>query len=100
MFLEHNPGYTELSDRKMLDWACKSGLPRPKATGSLDRPSMRFGLPHLDDNNVTRTIRDLASTMKRNYVVAELKSNLTAKDRKSSLTKFSAPQFEQKAIVM
>merc|ERR1711920_243903 len=61
---------------------------------------MNFGVPHLEDNSVSSRIRDIATTMKRNYVVAELTSNLLANDRKSRLAKFSSPQFEKKAVVM
>ncbi|CAE8689822.1 unnamed protein product, partial [Polarella glacialis] len=71
-FVEKNPGYTELSDRKMQEWAYKSGVYRAKAQGgSNDKPSMKTGIPLMDDLSISRAI---APTLKRNYVVAELKS--------------------------
>lgn len=46
MFLEHNPGYTELSNRALLAWAAKSGIIQTHnpAAGvvSNDRPNLRI----------------------------------------------------------
>ncbi|CAE8684753.1 unnamed protein product, partial [Polarella glacialis] len=73
-FVEKNPGYTELSDRKMQEWAYKSGVYRAKAQGgSNDKPSMKTGIPLMDDLSISRVLQAIAPTLKRNYVVAELK---------------------------
>jgi len=56
-FLEKNPKYVELSDRKIIDWAVKSGVVKPKNTGlrnSADKPVFNFGLTAMDDLSVRR----------------------------------------------
>ncbi len=49
-FLEQNPGYVELSDRKLLEWAQKSGCQNhaQHGHGSTDHPFFQFG-NELDD---------------------------------------------------
>merc|ERR1711879_1123015 len=49
-FLEKNPQYTELSDRKIIEWANKSGVARPVPTSSKnsrDKPDINFGIPNI-----------------------------------------------------
>lgn len=101
-FCKKNPGYTELSDRKIAEWASKSGIWRPKAaqpTGSNDKPDMKFGIQMMDDMSVRRVISAIAPTLKRNYVVPELKKNLLAADRKTELAKFGS-SFKKTATVL
>merc|ERR1712048_1280448 len=100
-FLAKNPSYTELSDRKILEWASKSGLWRQKGyswRASNDKPEMGFGIPFMDDTSVSRLLTAIAPTLKRNYVVMELKGNLVAKDRAEALARFS--KFETVASVL
>merc|ERR1712048_129676 len=100
-FLSKNPSYTELSDRKILEWASKSGLWRQKGyswRASNDKPEMGFGIPFMDDTSVSRLLTAIAPTLKRNYVVMELKGNLVADDRAATLKRFS--KFETSASVL
>merc|ERR1712151_571883 len=100
-FLAKNPSFTELSDRKILEWASKSGLWRQKGytwRASNDKPEMGFGIPYMDDTSVSRLLTAIAPTLKRNYVVMELKGNLVATDRASALKRFS--KFETRAEVL
>jgi len=100
-FLAKNPSYTELSDRKILEWASKSGLWRQKGyswRASNDKPEMGFGIPFMDDTSVSRLLTAIAPTLKRNYVVMELKGNLVADDRAAALKRFS--KFETSASVL
>eukprot|EP00933_Yihiella_yeosuensis_P035612 TRINITY_DN2920_c0_g1_i1.p1 TRINITY_DN2920_c0_g1~~TRINITY_DN2920_c0_g1_i1.p1 ORF type:complete len:966 (+),score=324.01 TRINITY_DN2920_c0_g1_i1:68-2899(+) len=101
-FIEKNPGFVELSDRKVLEWATKSGVfKRSQAvTGSNDKPDGRFGIPSLDDWSVTRVLNAIAPTVSRNYLVPELKANLTVKDRSESLLRFNSNDFSRKAMVI
>ena len=43
-----NPKYTELSDRAILDWAEKSGIPFQKNVSSNDKPDAKFGIPEME----------------------------------------------------
>jgi len=102
-FVEKHPAYTELSDRKIVEWASKSGAWRPKAqagAGSNDRLDVKFGIPMLDDQSVRRVLSAIAPTQGRNYIIPELKSNLVASERKEALLKFSAPNFKKTAVVL
>merc|ERR1712187_791117 len=98
-FLEKNPSYTELSDRKVIDWIAKSGISKPKNTQSNDKPSMNFGVPMLEDGSVQKVIKTCAPMAKRNFVVAELKSNLVGNDRKKTISFFKASHFKKSAVV-
>mmetsp|Transcript_101547 Transcript_101547/g.206193 ORF Transcript_101547/g.206193 Transcript_101547/m.206193 type:complete len:917 (+) Transcript_101547:51-2801(+) len=102
-FLKANPSYTELSDRKIIEWASKSGLWKPKsqdAGSSNDKPSMKFGIPMMDDMSVRNVLMSIAPTLGKNYIVPELKANLVASERKEALLKFSAQGFKKTATVM
>jgi len=100
-FLEKHPGYVELSDRKILEWASKSGLWRPKTQGqSNDKPDMKFGIPQMDDMSVKRLLSSVAPLACRNFVVPELKANLLADERKEALSKFILPTFKKTAAVI
>merc|ERR1712187_403977 len=99
-FLEKNPQYTELSDRKIIEWASKSGIAKPQNKATNDKPSMNFGAQLLDDGGVRKIIKTFSRMAKRNMVVAELKSNLVSDDRKKSVSSFSAPHFKRKAVVL
>merc|ERR1739838_550732 len=66
---------------------------------SNDKPLFNFGPPGMDDNSVRRVINNIASVVPRNYVIMEVKANLTAADRKENLQRFSAPHFKKIARV-
>merc|ERR1719498_425873 len=97
-FLRKNPGYTELSPRKIVDWAIKSGCWRKGGKSATDTPDMGFGLPGLDDLNCLKLAKSMAPHHKQNIVVMEMKSNLVAKDRQATLEKF--PGFKKRAAVL
>jgi len=102
-FLEKNPKYVELSDRKIVEWAKLSGLnakPHHGKNNSNDRPSIDFGVPALNDFSVRKVIAAVAPVMPRNYVVMEVKSNLLANERKELLKKFSYPKYKKVARVV
>jgi len=103
MFLEANPHYVELSDRKILEWAASSGLWKPKGGGwktSNDKPEFNFGLPGMDDFSIRRVINSVAPAVPRNYVIMEVKSNLITAERKEVLARFSTPSFKKVAKVV
>eukprot|EP00930_Biecheleria_cincta_P011308 TRINITY_DN113_c0_g2_i2.p1 TRINITY_DN113_c0_g2~~TRINITY_DN113_c0_g2_i2.p1 ORF type:complete len:876 (-),score=241.20 TRINITY_DN113_c0_g2_i2:533-3061(-) len=106
-FISKNPGYTELSSRKILEWATKSGCstaaaPRQgsAAAGSNDRPQAKFGVPDLDDWSPLKVIAAVAPTLRMNFVVPELQKNLVKSDREDALNRFGAADFHRKAIVL
>jgi len=102
-FLEKNRSYVELSDRAILEWASKSGVQRPggynKRTSN-DRPDPAFGLPLMDDASIRRVLMAVAPSLKRNYVIMQVKGNLTAEDRKAMLMRFGGPEFRRVAQVV
>merc|ERR1712062_860644 len=61
-FLMKNPHFTELSDRKIVEWAAKSGLWKGKGgiKESNDKPEFNYGIPTLDDLSVQRVLRTAA----------------------------------------
>lgn len=101
-FLEKNPSYVELSDRKIQDWAASSGLAKPKGGfgASNDKPPFSYQLTGMDDMSIQRVIKAVAPTIPRNYVVMEVKSNLLKEDRAEILKRFGAPHFKKIAHVV
>eukprot|EP00930_Biecheleria_cincta_P097595 TRINITY_DN892_c0_g1_i1.p1 TRINITY_DN892_c0_g1~~TRINITY_DN892_c0_g1_i1.p1 ORF type:complete len:901 (-),score=241.19 TRINITY_DN892_c0_g1_i1:130-2787(-) len=101
-FCEKNPCFTELSDRKIIEWASKSGVWRPKSqgVGSNDKPEAKLGVPALDDWSVRKVIAAVAPVLPRSYIVPELKSNLIAAERGKALKYFMPDDFERKAVVV
>merc|ERR1711977_280047 len=96
-------GYTELSDRRIIDWATKSGIGKPKLAGfkhSNDKPDAQFGAPGIDDMNARKVIYNVAPLVPRDYLVMEVKSNLIKSDRKEMLGRFRMPHFKKVAKVM
>lgn len=102
IFLQQNPGFTELSDRKILDWAAKSGLWRQsKGIGaSADKPDMKFGIPLLDDLSVRRVLQHIAPTSRRSFVIPELRGNLLAAERKQALARWPLTAFKKTAAII
>ncbi|CAE7939977.1 EMB2654, partial [Symbiodinium necroappetens] len=100
-FLEEKPSYTELSDRRIQEWAVTSGLPRPKVgpQASNDKPYYMYGLPSLDDMSTQKVVSMLAPMQPRNYVVMEVKSNLI-KEEMGAMHKFSPCPQQERAQVL
>merc|ERR1711881_788385 len=100
-WLKENPGYAELSDRAILDWAQRSGIARLKPYSSMicrDKPEMGFGLPLMDDKSVQKMIAATASLQRRNFVVMEIHANLLKEDRAKLLASFDG--FKKVALVV
>ncbi|CAJ1350593.1 unnamed protein product [Effrenium voratum] len=98
-WLEENPSWVELSDRKLQQWAASSGLAKPKG-GSLDKPSFSYGIGTLEDLSLQKVINSIAATIPRNYVVMEVRGNLVAEERAEVLKRFSLPHFKKSAMVV
>mmetsp|Transcript_50611 Transcript_50611/g.118217 ORF Transcript_50611/g.118217 Transcript_50611/m.118217 type:complete len:886 (+) Transcript_50611:111-2768(+) len=103
-WLEKNPSYVELSERKLIEWATKSGLWRggrgPSQRNSNDKPDFNFGIPCMDDLSAKRLINTVAPLLPRNYIVMEVKSNLVKEEREASLSKFGAEKFKKTCMVV
>eukprot|EP00931_Biecheleriopsis_adriatica_P077427 TRINITY_DN50_c0_g1_i3.p1 TRINITY_DN50_c0_g1~~TRINITY_DN50_c0_g1_i3.p1 ORF type:complete len:821 (-),score=308.17 TRINITY_DN50_c0_g1_i3:116-2341(-) len=99
-FLEKNPSYVELSDRKLQEWATSSGLPKPRQGGSKDKPNFSYGMPSMDDRSLQRVVNTLAPLTPRNYIIMEVKSNLIASERANVLKRFSSDKFKKVARVI
>lgn len=103
-FLNANPEYVELSDRAIVDWAEQSGVRRMGSVNqpgnSLDKPIFSFGLPGLDDGSVQKMMKVLASSAKRNLLVAQLKENICSNDRADLLKVFKGSSFKKIAHVV
>merc|ERR1719291_279728 len=99
-WLEDNPSFTELSDRKVQEWAEKSGVWKSKGPGnSNDKPWFNNGLSMLDNGSASQVIHSVAPCVPRDYVLMEVKQNLCAEDRAANLKKFSSDKFTKIARV-
>lgn len=101
-FLEQHR-HVELSDRKLLDWATRSGIWMRRSdprSYSNDRPSMHTGIARMDDESARRVLEALGPAMKRDCVIAELRGNLLAGERKKALQRFGGPNFKKVAMVL
>lgn len=107
-FLERHPDYVELSDRKLIEWCTKSGLEQWKSNASSserppsrDRPHFNFGKHHIDKKRDWRgVLKSVSQLTKRNYIIAELKENLSSQDRAEVLERFGASHFSVAAHVV
>lgn len=101
-FLVDNPDFVELSDRKMLDWAWKSGIWKAGKyySGSGDKPEASTGVPAIDDWSVGKIISAVAPTFPRKYIIPEMKANLVKSDRDEGLMRFTSADFHRKAVVI
>ena len=55
-FVKKNPNFTEISDRKIIQWALMSGIKRPQVgkegpKDTVDAPIMNFGFPYTNYNS-------------------------------------------------
>eukprot|EP00928_Gymnodinium_smaydae_P011054 TRINITY_DN14132_c0_g2_i1.p1 TRINITY_DN14132_c0_g2~~TRINITY_DN14132_c0_g2_i1.p1 ORF type:complete len:1166 (+),score=190.04 TRINITY_DN14132_c0_g2_i1:185-3499(+) len=94
--------YTELSDRKLCEWATRSGLQHRTNSGvaSNDRPDLSFGLQPLEEGLLKASLYMVAPIQQRHYIVMEVKGNLVAADRQSWLKRFCLPHFKKVAKVL
>merc|ERR1712130_590846 len=108
-FLQQHPNFVELSDRKIVDWAAKSGIMRNansilKSVGagkhSLDKPEFAFGIPAIDDLSVHKLMKMMALTVPRDYLLLEVAGNLTEESRAEALNFFSKDIFNRVARVV
>lgn len=103
-FLEENPEYTELSERKVKDWFLKSGLWVHKARpggGSSDKPSLNFGIKDVDNRSVLSFIMaNVVQFAKRNFIVPQIHLNLQQEKRAELIQKFMVPHFDVTAHVI
>lgn len=102
-YLEQNPQFVELSDRKVLEWAKQSNVHRQRgyeAKNSNDKPGMNFNTPLLDDGSVQKTLAAVAPALKRDFVHMELKSNLVKAEREAALKAFPSTDFKKVAVVV
>merc|ERR1712194_704408 len=103
LYLAKNKNFTELSDRKIIDWAVKSGLRAPRQQGakaSNDKPDMRFEVKELDDASMRRAVYMVAPMQQRNYVVMEVRGNLLKSEREELAKRFDRPHFKRVAKVL
>merc|ERR1712107_666959 len=94
-----------MGDRKIIDWAKKSGVwtqnwNQSKGEESNDKPSMNFGIPTLDDGSVSQVLSALSPALCRDLVVMQLQANLTADQRQSNLKLYPASLFKRVAMVV
>jgi hypothetical protein len=104
MYLEKNPGYVEISDRAIRDWAEKSwdwGPSKARPKTSNDKPEMGFGVWQLDDGHTIRgALKTLCALQQRKYVVMEVKGNLVKEDREEAIKLLKAASFKIVAAVV
>merc|ERR1712203_695927 len=99
-FFEKNPKHLELSDRKVLDWARKSGFQKSKGYDkSNDKPGMNFGVAGMDDFSVQKAMLAVAPTLRKDMVCMELNANLQAAERSRALKRFPNSDFKRVAVV-
>jgi len=103
-FLEKNPAFTELSDRKIIEWAAASGIKRTRpsssAHASMDKPDLSLGIPPLDDLSASKVLSLVTPALRRNFLIMEVQGNLSSASRKEALERFSAPHFNKRAVVL
>merc|ERR1712060_534241 len=96
-FTKDHPDYVELSDRKLLEWAQKSGVRGAGGGGTNDKPDLKLGVHTLE---VSKPLLQIAASLNRNYIIPELRANLLQGERKQHLTNFSSSKFRKKALVV
>eukprot|EP00434_Breviolum_minutum_P038299 symbB.v1.2.033969.t1/scaffold4301.1/size41663/1 len=102
-FLKEHPEFTEISDRKMVDWCTKSGIKRAwrdATRHSNDKPEMNFGIYAIDDGSAKRTLLAAAGLQNRNIVVMEVQGNLSKSERAQALHILASPGLKRSAKVL
>merc|ERR1711920_1011275 len=99
-FLDENPKYLEISDRKLLAWAASRGVKRQSAwPASNDKPGMNFGIPSMDDFSAQKALMAVVPALKRDVICMELNANLQAAERARALNRFPVSDFKRVAVV-
>jgi len=102
-FMSQNPHWTEISDRKIIEWAVRSGFWRPKGQSgkaSFDKPDMNLGVSQLDDGSVRFLITMAAALQERNILIMEVRGNALATERADTLKPFRFPHWRRVCQVM
>jgi len=99
-FLEKNPHFTEISDRKLLDWITRSGMRRTSQTKCNDKPDFGFAVPSFEDGTVKKMLAAAASLQNRHTLLMEVRGNLIKTEREALLSRFRLPQYRKTAQVM
>merc|ERR1712003_241651 len=66
---------------------------------SKDKPGLDFGQKDIEEVSLRRSIATAAKYYDRSYLVAEVKNNLLADERKKSLAEFDGEKFKKIALV-
>merc|ERR1712050_410639 len=99
---QKNPGYTELSQRSILEWAEKSGIRRQngfQVRTSNDEPGMNLSIQSVENGKLSQTMRSFAAMQGRHYVVMQVKNNLIKEEREKLLAAFPGDLFKKVAHV-
>eukprot|EP00933_Yihiella_yeosuensis_P020190 TRINITY_DN1624_c1_g1_i1.p1 TRINITY_DN1624_c1_g1~~TRINITY_DN1624_c1_g1_i1.p1 ORF type:complete len:922 (+),score=332.71 TRINITY_DN1624_c1_g1_i1:84-2768(+) len=99
-FKKKHPGYVELSDRSIIEWAMKSGIMGTKGKVCNDKPGFNFGIRDMDDFSIQRMLKSIAPLQQRNFIVMEVKGNLIKENRAEVLGKFFDSSYKKIAQVM
>lgn len=92
-FGEANPDFVELSERKIVDHATRSGQAHRQGTSN-DRPDQT------EDVSMRRLLKESAPLSRRNIVVPELKANLVPAERAVALRRFKQAGYKTRAVVV
>jgi|Transcript_41718 hypothetical protein len=93
IFLEKNPGYTEISDRAFMNWRSKSGGHVNANPSSNDKPDSS------DTTAIRNALMELVAIQPRDLVFMEVKSNLIKEERVAALAKLKNSGFKTVADV-
>merc|ERR1740139_2124642 len=66
----------------------------------MDKPDMKFGVPHMDDASISKLLLHLAPMARRNFIVPEVEANLMSAQRQKGLARFPAADFRRTAAVV
>ena len=99
-FLQKHPKHVELSDRKIQDWAVRSGLPKPGRPNPGSDKAV-YNVRSMDDGSIQRVVKAITPMVPRNYVVMDEKfTNLVKDERIETLRRFITPNFKKVALVV
>jgi len=103
-FMTKHPQFVELSDRKLVEWAEKSGVSKMEASHSphhsLDRPEVAFSVSSIDGLPFRQALRFAAALAPRNFLILEAKSNCLKSERRDILSCFIAPCYRKVAAII
>eukprot|EP00927_Polykrikos_kofoidii_P027805 TRINITY_DN2434_c0_g2_i1.p1 TRINITY_DN2434_c0_g2~~TRINITY_DN2434_c0_g2_i1.p1 ORF type:complete len:904 (-),score=172.59 TRINITY_DN2434_c0_g2_i1:162-2825(-) len=94
-YLDKNRHFSELSRRATQNWLARSATPRRPASAGAAAAAAAA-----EDKDVRSALSDIAQMLPRNFVVADVRRNLTAESRKMALQDFSQAEFRRTAVVL